>query len=48
MDQVARKLRKGETLNTAEIEAWIEYNYLALPEDHQEMVQHFISRQKRV
>ena len=35
-------------MDSAEVEAWIEYNYLALPEDAQEMVQHFISRQKRV
>ena len=32
MDQVARKMRKGQQLTSAELEAWIQYNFLAFPE----------------
>ena len=33
MDRVAKKIRKGLDLDLADVEAWMEYNYLVLSDD---------------
>ena len=38
MDLVARKIRKGEKLLLSELEPWMEYNFLALPEDNRDEI----------
>lgn len=48
MDQVALKIRKGQELNLAELETWVQYNYLVLPEADQDLTQKFVLRQKRI
>ena len=38
MDQVARKLRKGQELNKGELEAWIQYNFLVFPDEDKDII----------
>ena len=47
MDRVARKIRKGQELDLADTEAWMEYNYLVLSDEDQETIQGYIKRQRR-
>ena len=44
MDRVARKMRKGQELDLADTEAWMEYNYLVLSDEDQETIQGYIKR----
>ena len=38
MDQVARKIKKGVELDHKELEVWVQYNFLALPQKEQDTV----------
>ena len=44
MERVARKILRGQTLNHNDLQTWVNYNYLVLPTEDQEIVQSFIWR----
>ena len=46
MERVADRLRKAEELDSADLGAWVSYNYLALPEEEQNRVKALSERQQ--
>ena len=46
MEIVADKLRKAEDLDSADLRAWVTYNFLALPQEEQDKIKHLSERQQ--
>ncbi len=48
MEDVAQKIRKGLNLDVYDLQTWVTYNFLVLPEKDQQRIKDFIWRESRI